>query len=232
MEQGRPRAAFLKNKNMKHSKIILVALAFAGSVLTSCKKDDVSAPSITLYGDKTITLELHQPYTEAGATADDSKDGNLTSQIVTSGAPDVNNAGIYTINYSVSDKAGNSGENSRTVIVKHSPSTIAGTYAVKDSCGNSSTSYVEIVTVNGDAKLKVTRFANYDNAVVYFNISGETNSSIDVPEQTTILSGTPPANRIFKGSGSIASNGKKFTITYTETTNNTVTTCTGVYTKP
>jgi len=217
---------------MKQTKILIAALALAGSVFTSCKKDDTTAPSITLYGDKNITLDLHQPYTEAGATAHDSKDGDLSSQVVITGAPDINNAGVYTVHYSVSDKAGNSGDESRTVTVRHSPSTIAGTYAVKDSCGNSSTSYVEIVSVNGDTRLKVTRFANYDNAEVYFDISGETNSTITVPEQTALLSGTPPANRKFKGSGSISPNGKKFTITYTETTNNTSTTCTGVYTKP
>lgn len=217
---------------MKNSKVILLALTFAGSVLTSCKKDDVGSPTITLNGDRTITVDIKGTYTELGATADDDKDGSLTSNIVTTGAPDLNNAGVYTITYSVADKAGNSTEEKRTVIVRHTAASIAGSYAVKDSCGNSSTSYVEIVTVGGTTKLNVTRFANYDNATISFDISGQTNSIITVEEQTAVLSGTPAANRKFKGSGSISSNGKKFTISYSETTNNSTTNCTGVYTKP
>jgi hypothetical protein len=214
---------------MKKTTKILVAAALLGFAITSCKKEDTSAPSVSVNGAETVTLNLHEAYIEQGATASDSKDGDL--EVSTSGAPDVNNAGVYMITYTASDKAGNTGDATRRVIVRHSGSTTAGTYAVKDSCGNSTTSYVDVLSNNSTIQLSVTRFANYDNANAFFEISGETNSTITVPQQT-IVCGTIPVARVFKGSGSISPNGKKLTINYTEVTNSTTISCTGVYTKP
>ncbi len=218
----------IKTKTMKKTSLLI---AVAGLLtITSCKKDDTDSPSVSLNGPSMITLDLHQAYVEQGATANDSKDGDLSSSIATSGAVDVNNAGVYTVNYSVSDKAGNSGEAQRTVVVRHTAATTEGTFGVKDSCGNSTTSYVELLNDESTTTLRVTRFANYDNANAYFEISGETNSTITVPQQT-IVCGTIPVARVFSGSGSISPNGKKLTINYTEVTNNTSTSCTGIYTK-
>jgi hypothetical protein len=215
---------------MKNSKTILAAIAFVALTITSCKKDDTSSPSVSLNGGSVVTLDLHQAYTEQGATANDSKDGDISSGIGTSGTVDVNNAGVYTITYSVNDKAGNAGEAKRTVIVRHTAATTEGNFAVKDSCGSSSTSYIDIANDETTTKLRVTRFANYDNATAYFEISGETNSTITVPQQT-IVCGTIPVARVFKGSGNISPNGRKLTINYTEVTNNTSTSCTGIYNK-
>lgn len=215
---------------MKKITTILLATAFAGFTITSCKKDDVTSPTITLNGSDVITLDLHQPYTEQGATANDNKDGNLTGNITSNGSPDVNNAGVYTITYSVYDKAGNSADATRKVIVRHTGATIAASYAVKDSCGNSSTSYVDVVTNKSTLQLSVTKFANYANGTVLFDVSGETNSTITVPQQT-VFCGVPAANRTFTGSGTISPDGKKMTINYTEVTNNTTSSCTGIYTK-
>lgn len=215
---------------MKTNKILLSAVVISALTIVSCKKDDTSSPSVAMNGPALITLDLHQAYVEQGASASDSKDGDLTSSISMSGAVDVNNAGVYTIDYSVSDKAGNTGEARRTVVVRHTAETTEGTFAVKDSCGNSSTSYVEVLNDEATTKLRVTRFANYDNANAYFEISGETNSTITVPQQT-IVCGTVPVARVFTGTGSISPNGKKMTINYTEVTNNTSTSCTGIYSK-
>ena len=210
---------------MKKITTVLLAAAFAGLTITSCKKDDVSSPSISVIGSETMTLSLHEAYVEQGATADDSKDGDISSRVSISGTPDVNNAGVYTVNYSVSDDAGNSSNTTRKVIVRHTGNTIAATYSVKDSCGSSSTSN------NSTVQLSVTKFANYVNGTVTFEISGETNSTITVPQQTVVC-GTVPVARVFTGSGTISPNGKKLNINYTEVTNNTTTSCTGIYTKP
>jgi hypothetical protein len=216
---------------MKKTSRILVVAAMAGLLITSCKKEDTSAPSVSVNGAETMTLNLHDPYVEQGATASDSKDGDLSSGISTSGSVDVHNAGVYMITYTATDKAGNSGDATRKVIVRHTGSTTAGSYSVKDSCGNSNTSYIDILSNNSTIQLSVTRFANYDNANAFFEISGETNSTITVPQQT-IVCGTIPVSRVFKGSGTISSNGKKLTINYTEVTNSTTVACTGVYSRP
>ena len=81
---------------------------------------DVTPPVITLLGSATVTLTVGDSYTDAGATATDDVDGDLTDQIVVDVTPPVNTgvAGTYTIAYNVSDAAGNAAtEVTRTVIV-------------------------------------------------------------------------------------------------------------------
>ena len=79
--------------------------------------DDIP-PVITLTGDSEITLELGSEYIEAGASAIDNVDGDLTSDILITGSVDYNTAGTYTIFYDVSDSSGNAANTvSRTIIV-------------------------------------------------------------------------------------------------------------------
>jgi hypothetical protein len=68
---------------------------------------DTTIPVITLAGDATVSLELGTTYTDAGATAIDNIDGNITENITTVNPVDINTAGIYTLTYNVSDAAGN-----------------------------------------------------------------------------------------------------------------------------
>ena len=71
-------------------------------------KVDTTKPIITLLGDATITLTVGTTYTDAGATATDDVDGNITSSIHVTGLPiDISSEGNYTVTYSVSDSAGN-----------------------------------------------------------------------------------------------------------------------------
>jgi hypothetical protein len=68
---------------------------------------DTTIPVISLVGDPTISLELGTSYTDAGATASDNIDGDITGNITTNNPVDINTAGVYTITYNVSDDAGN-----------------------------------------------------------------------------------------------------------------------------
>ncbi len=68
---------------------------------------DVTPPVIVLNGENPIELLVGEPYVEAGATATDDTDGDLTSSIVITGTVDVNSPGTYMINYDVMDAAGN-----------------------------------------------------------------------------------------------------------------------------
>ncbi|MBA3683295.1 MAG: DUF5011 domain-containing protein [Bacteroidetes bacterium] len=217
---------------MKNSKTILMGLALAGSIFfASCKKDDLG-PTVSPNGGD-VYVDLHGTYSEQGATASDAKDGDISSSITTSGSVDVNNAGVYTITYSASDKKGNTGTASRTVYVRHTANTIAATYAIKDTCSNTApTFYSDVLTASSSVKVLTTKFANYTNANVNFDVSGSTGSSITVPSQT-VNCGIPAAPRAFTGSGSISADGKKMTITYVEvnTANSSSITCTGIYTK-
>ncbi|GGI56352.1 immunoglobulin-like domain-containing protein [Winogradskyella haliclonae] len=79
----------------------------ASATRTVVVSADTTAPVITLLGSATVNLTVGDAYTDAGATATDNIDGNLTSSIVVTGSVDTNTAGTYTLTYNVSDAAGN-----------------------------------------------------------------------------------------------------------------------------
>jgi PKD repeat protein len=70
-------------------------------------------PVITLIGKDTIELEVGTPYTDAGATAFDAIDGDITADLVVEDNIDVNQPGIYFTRY---DVANSSGVNARSAI--------------------------------------------------------------------------------------------------------------------
>jgi YD repeat-containing protein len=81
---------------------------------------DTTIPVISLVGSANVSVEVGSTYADAGATALDSVDGDLTSSIVTTGLPVDTSAvgGPFTITYNVSDGAGNPAvEVTRTVNV-------------------------------------------------------------------------------------------------------------------
>jgi len=80
---------------------------------------DTTAPEITLLGDAEVSLLAGNSYSDAGATASDSFEGDLTSQIVTVNPVDTNTPETYVVTYDVSDGAGNAATPvTRTVIVQ------------------------------------------------------------------------------------------------------------------
>ena len=106
-------------------------------------RPDNQPPVITRSGDATVTLEVGTTYTEAGATASDTKDGTLT---VTVGGDtvDVNTVGTYTITYNVSDAAGNAATQvTRTVnVIDSTPPTLQEVTAITTPSNNTTPSYV------------------------------------------------------------------------------------------
>lgn len=78
---------------------------------------DNEAPVITILGDNPTTIFVNQPYIDAGATAIDDVDGDVTNRIIITGTVNPSIAGTYTITYTVSDEAGNIATATRTVHV-------------------------------------------------------------------------------------------------------------------
>ena len=68
---------------------------------------DTTAPLVTLIGAKTVTVEVGSAYADAGATAVDLVDGDLTGSIVVTNPVKTNVVGVYVIKYDVSDLHGN-----------------------------------------------------------------------------------------------------------------------------
>ena len=100
-------------------KLIYLFLAL---IIVACSSDDSgsndsTAPIITLNGQAIVNVNPYSTYTDAGATATDEVDGDLTSSIVTSGVVNTSIEGDYIITYTVSDTSGNTATTTRQVIV-------------------------------------------------------------------------------------------------------------------
>jgi hypothetical protein len=83
---------------------------------------DTTPPTLTLRGAQSVSLTINSAYTDAGATATDSTDGDLTSRIVVENPVNTALLGTFTITYSVSDRSGNvAAPLTRTVTVEPLP---------------------------------------------------------------------------------------------------------------
>ncbi len=79
---------------------------------------DVDAPIINMSGEGTVNLELNDHYVELGASALDSVDGDVSSQIVITNNINTAIAGNYEVLYRVSDRSGNEARITRKVVVE------------------------------------------------------------------------------------------------------------------
>lgn len=135
----------------------------AGNVATTVTRTvtvtDQAIPSIALNGTQTVTHEAGDTYTDAGATASDAVDGDLTGSISVSGSVDSATPGSYTLNYDVSDAAGNAAVTvTRTVTVVDTTApviTLTGPATINRSVGEVYTelgaTWIDAVDGTGDA---------------------------------------------------------------------------------
>src|SRR3990167_11397397 len=98
-------------KNIK--TIILLAIFFVAGTAHAAE------PTITLKGSNPVKMYVTSTYTEAGYTANDLEDGDITSNVSVSGSVPKGKAGTFTITYSVTDSNSNSVSVTRTVIASH-----------------------------------------------------------------------------------------------------------------
>ncbi len=79
---------------------------------------DQTLPVIQLLGDASIQHCQGVPYSDAGATAQDNCDGDISGQILVDNQVDINSIGIYNVDYDVTDMSGNAAiRKTRTVEV-------------------------------------------------------------------------------------------------------------------
>jgi hypothetical protein len=139
---------------------------------------DTTVPVITLEGEATVTLEVGTSYTDAGATASDNYDGDITDTIVIVNNLDSAVVGTYAVTYNVSDANGNAAaEVTRTVIIVSSLSTEDNTMnivkvypnPVKDKLfisGNETPITVAIYNVLGKEVLSIKNTNNINVAAL------------------------------------------------------------------
>ncbi len=68
---------------------------------------DNTAPVITLKGEQSVTVNVGENYEDAGATAHDDVDGDITQSIEITGLIITGTPGVYTLTFKVKDKSGN-----------------------------------------------------------------------------------------------------------------------------
>lgn len=84
---------------------------------------DKTAPEIKLNGKAFVSLKTNEEFKDEGATATDTKDGDLTSKITKEGSVDTSKDGKYTITYKVKDNNGNEATAQRTIFVGQTQAT-------------------------------------------------------------------------------------------------------------
>ena len=134
---------FTFTNSASYSKLV-VFVDGAGTTAGTFYMDDImqvslgDAPVITLIGDATISLTKGTAYTEQGATASDTEDGDVTSAIVIGGdTVDVDVVATYEVTYTVVDSDGNTRVAIRTIEV---------------SLGDA-----PVITLIGDASISLTQ---------------------------------------------------------------------------
>lgn len=200
--------------------ITSVALVAGALLFNGCKKDDVTAPVITLKGNSTVFSSLNVAYSDSGATATDDQDGSLTTKITVTGTVNKDLAGDYTLNYSVSDAAGNTGKATRTVTVRNDAYDWAGTYNVKDTCGTTLFfDYSQIVTASTTVNNRIhfNKFADYSNNSSIYATVNVGAGTVDLPSQTATGIGSLTESHTFSGTGTKTSTG--FRLVYTDLNN-------------
>ena len=92
----------------------------AGNAATATRRvtvRDIVAPVITLSGQRELFVPLGGAYQEPGYTAQDDADGDLTASVTRAGTVNTASPGVYTLTYTVTDKAGNTATATRQVSV-------------------------------------------------------------------------------------------------------------------
>ena len=129
-------------------------------------QQDTNPPVITLFGDNPVTIVQGTHYVDAGATAWDNEDGDLTSEIVVTGSVNTNVVGTYLLTYSVQDSSGNSAQIIRTINV----------------ISSGSDTNPPVITLLGDAIVNIKLGATYVDAgaTAYDKEDGDLTSQIQV----------------------------------------------------
>ena len=124
------------------------------------------APVITLIGDASIRLTQGNPYTEQGATASDTEDGDVTSTIVIGGDTVVTSTpGTYEVTYTVTDSDGNTTVATRNVQV-NAPGVCDADEAQSVSASDLNVTMASAVTIIEDgATFEIKANPDFDNAI-------------------------------------------------------------------
>jgi large repetitive protein len=178
-------------------------------VVRTVNVTDTTAPAITRLGNATVTVECTDTYTDAGATAADACDGDVTASIVTANPVDTGVPGSYTVTYDVSDAASNAATQvTRTVNVVDTTTPVVslnGTNPVTVECGDSYTDAGATATdtCDGDLTASIVVVNPVDTGVpgsytITYNVSDSaTNAAAQITRTVDVMdTGIPVITRL------------------------------------
>jgi len=214
---------------MRHYIFLLIFFAPSLFCMIGCKQADVYPPIIKLSGENILLLFRGEQFQDPGASGSDfegkNKSKDISAKIIRKGELDIQNAGQYNLTYQLQDEAGNQAEEvNRTVIVRHRPEDLLGTYNVTDSCDGNYLNYLtNIDSVLPGNKLRVFNFGN-QNLDAYFSIKGSFHTEVFLESQSIV-------NKTYAGAGNISKDGLEFIIRYSSYDGNASTSCTCIMRK-
>jgi len=103
---------------MKKLILNLISTIIIIGLFSSCNKD-TTPPVITIIEDNPAFACVDSNYEDAGATAIDDEDGDISDKIETTSNVNTSIVGSYYVKYVVTDKEGNRAEATRTVDVDY-----------------------------------------------------------------------------------------------------------------
>lgn len=197
-------------------------------VLAGCKKEDVTAPVITLNGSNPMNVDMGSTFTDPGATATDEVDGDLTSQITATGTVNVDSPGVYARTYTVSDAAGNAASAQRMVNVNLTRDGVLGAYQTSNNCPafpyNTVATTTSFQAGSTDSKFVINSFY-YNGGTLICTLSGFS-VTVDAGQSPN------PIGDGVTGTGTFSSNGKVLVMNYTFQPNGgSPTNCSVTYTR-
>ena len=114
-----------------------------GITFSNLKFETLYSPTIALVGNASETVEGATSFSDSGAIASDTEDGNLTASIQVSGAVDLNAVGSYALVYSITDSSGIEANVSRTVTVVDTTNPIISLAANSSVAHEAATAYAD-----------------------------------------------------------------------------------------
>lgn len=199
---------------------------------SSAKKDDgtcLYAPIITMNGAATVTLNVGDTYTDAGATAVN-KDGTSVT-VTTTNTVDATTKGTYTVTYTASNANGTATA-TRTVNVVIAQDNWLVSWNLTSDCGATAFPLASAPVISAGANatsLNIDNMFNLIGGTATATISG---THITIPQQTVDAT---VGQITFSGTGTMNDQGNIIVVTYTYDNNAPLIggsgTCTATYVK-